>query len=225
MISDIPLTVGTQQYLCHIRIPNFTEPNRGLPKRMVVKPPPKLRYWSPKPTQPRQPKMFWFLSPPGSQKLEKFWQQNKNPSRSCWILLKIQHQRSSCVPCFFENLPQKSFTYCLPVWKMSVCVYIFKLSEHWKVNAVHVNARLILKMVLKLVNFHFPASFLVHRCPDKPWFALSTRFPNLLNISLGQHGSVFGDPDFSLNPACQHRFLFFGEGGQMEENPHTPHLF
>lgn len=39
MISDIPLTVGTQQYLCHIRIPNFTEPNRGLPKRMVVKPP------------------------------------------------------------------------------------------------------------------------------------------------------------------------------------------
>lgn len=104
--------------------------------------------------------MFWFLSPPGTQKLEKFWQQNKKSSKKLLDIDEISAQRSSCVSCFFEYIPQISFTYCLPVWKMSVCVYIFKLSEHWKVNAVHVNARLILKMVLKLYSeLPFPSKF------------------------------------------------------------------
>ena len=167
MTSDIPLTVGKQQYLCHI--PTNLSPN---------------------PTVAFQNE--WSLNPPKTAILEpKTNTTNTTAARSCWILLKFQLKGQVVFPVSLKNLTQKSFTYCLPVWKMSVCVYVFKLSEHWKVNAVHVNARLILKMVLKLVNFHFPASFLVHRCPDKPWFALSTRFPNLLNISLGQHGSVF----------------------------------
>ena len=191
MISDIPLTVGTQQYLCHIPTNLSPNPTVAFQNEWSLNPP-KTAILEPKTNTTKTTEdVLIFSSTRNSKTWEVLAAKQKILQEAAGYCWNFSIKGQVVFPTFFENLPQKSFTYCLPVWKMSVCVYIFKLSEHWKVNAVHVNARLILKMVLKLVNFHFPASFLVHRCPDKPWFALSTRFPNLLNISLWQHGSVF----------------------------------
>jgi len=109
MISDVPLTVGKQQYLCHIRIPNFTEPtlkSLGLPKRMVVKPPQNCDTGAQNQHNQDNRRCSDFYLHQELKNLRSSGSKTKNPPRSCWILMKFQLKGQVVFPVSLNIFPK-----------------------------------------------------------------------------------------------------------------------